>query len=345
LYKVIVDHSLIAVKHPSRAAKPASAKEIDRLKMLMLLFKLGLTSRQFLGIFKSSEGFRGFRSTVITGFNTDVEHDGTVYHVQTEDKGLDSPLILSLVYVGGAILASKRSLYHDLIAKGFDEATLAERLQRQHKLICAAIHAGRIEDLKRMNQREPVEAKSAPSLEPREAPAARVASNEQQILRAPHKSSEPLLSEPLLSEPLMPVPPAPVPAPAGTHAAPPVQLEPYVVGSESPAQTDFGHDAAQELHLDLLEERELRAGDFVTFRIRVSSGPVESRDAVPDADVILKVLGTAFKPLVCSARTDQDGVAILFAGLPRFSNGRAAILIRASAHNCEAELRRIIQPA
>lgn len=268
---------------------------------------------------------------MITGFNTDVEHDGTVYHVQTEDKGLDSPLILSLVYVGGAILASKRSLYHDLIAKGFDEAALAERLQRQHKLICAAIHAGRIEDLKRMNQREPVEAKPAPALELQEPPAPHAALNEPQKLNEP-LLSEPLLSEPPLSEPLIPVPP--VPAPVVTTAAPPVQLEPYI-----------GHDAmSQELHLDLLEERELRAGDFVTFRIRVSSGPHESRDAVPDADVILKVLGTAFKPLVCSARTDQDGVAILFAGLPRFSNGRAAILIRASAHDCEAELRRIIQP-
>jgi hypothetical protein len=305
----------------------------------MLLFKLGLTERPVLSIFKSSAGFCGFRSTVITGYNTDVEHEGTVYHVQTEDKGLDSPLILSLVYVGGAILASKRSLYHDLIAQGFDEATLAERLQRQHKLICAAIHAGRIEDLKRMNQREPVEAKPAPSLEPQELPAAHISLDEPQHLKEPQK-----LSEPLSSKPLMPVPPAPVPV--GTSAAPPVQLEPYVGSSESPVPTDFGHAAAApELHLDLLEERELRAGDFVTFRIRVSSGPVESRDAVPDADVILKVLGTAFKPLVCSARTDQDGVAILFAGLPRFSSGRAAILIRASAHNCEAEMRRIIQPA
>jgi hypothetical protein len=84
---------------------------------------------------------------VITGFNTDIEHEGVTYHVQTEDKGLDSPLILSLVYSGGAILASKRSTYDDLIATGFNEKTLAERLQRQHKLICAAIHAGRIEDL------------------------------------------------------------------------------------------------------------------------------------------------------------------------------------------------------
>ena len=87
---------------------------------------------------------------MITGFNTDVEHDGVVYHVQTEDKGLDSPLILSLVYSGGAILASKRSPYEDLIAAGFDEVALAQRLKRQHRLICAAINAGRIDELKRM---------------------------------------------------------------------------------------------------------------------------------------------------------------------------------------------------
>ena len=87
---------------------------------------------------------------MITGFNTDVEHDGVVYHVQTEDKGIETPLLLSLVYSGGAILASKRSSYHDLIAAGFDEAVLTERLQRQHRLICAAINAGRIADLKKM---------------------------------------------------------------------------------------------------------------------------------------------------------------------------------------------------
>ena len=46
---------------------------------------------------------------MITGFNTDIEHGGVTYHVQTEDKGLETPLILSLVYVGGAIIASKRT--------------------------------------------------------------------------------------------------------------------------------------------------------------------------------------------------------------------------------------------
>ncbi|HEX4899997.1 MAG TPA: hypothetical protein VFV61_05655, partial [Pyrinomonadaceae bacterium] len=93
---------------------------------------------------------------MITGFNTDIEHDGVVYHVQTEDKGLETPLILSLVYSGGAILASKRARYEDLIASGFSDEALSERLTRQHKLICAAIHAGRIEDLKRMSAK-PIE--------------------------------------------------------------------------------------------------------------------------------------------------------------------------------------------
>ena len=91
---------------------------------------------------------------MITGYNTDVEFDGVVYHVQTEDKGLDTPVILSLVYSGGAILASKRSPYDDLVARGFDEDVLAARLQRQHKLICAAVHAGRIDDLKQLAARD-----------------------------------------------------------------------------------------------------------------------------------------------------------------------------------------------
>src|SRR6185369_7889245 len=102
-------------------------------------------------------------------FNTDIEHDGVVYHVQTEDKGLDSPLILSLVYVGGTILASKRSPYEDLIASGFSDEVLAERLKRQHRLICAAINQGRIDDLKKMSGRPkeapPTSVEAAPEVE------------------------------------------------------------------------------------------------------------------------------------------------------------------------------------
>ena len=83
---------------------------------------------------------------MITGYNTDVEYGGVTYHVQTEDKGLQTPMILTLLYVGGAILASKRTPYDDLVASGINEDVLRKRLERQHKLICAAVHAGRIEE-------------------------------------------------------------------------------------------------------------------------------------------------------------------------------------------------------
>ena len=44
---------------------------------------------------------------------------------------------------------------------------LAERLKRQHRLICAAIHSGRINDLKKMGGR----GKQAPKRAPAQAPA------------------------------------------------------------------------------------------------------------------------------------------------------------------------------
>jgi len=68
---------------------------------------------------------------VISGFNTDIEFGGTVYHVQTEDKGLYKRVIMSLVYDKGTILANKRVSYDDLSTIDFDEKELSERLGQQ----------------------------------------------------------------------------------------------------------------------------------------------------------------------------------------------------------------------
>jgi hypothetical protein len=242
---------------------------------------------------------------VITGFNTDVEHGGVVYHVQTEDKGLASPLILSLVYTGGEILASKRSPYHDLIAAGFDETVLSERLNRQHKLICAAIHAGRIDDLRRMGQRD--------------VPAAPEAA--ESVAATPEIGSG-LLETAALSEDLFAGPaPNPLQNPLAASAA-----------------------AANVLRVNLLEEREFRGGEFATLRVRVSRGTVDTQGPVADAHVVLKTLGTTFRPVSTFGKTDKDGIAIMFAALPKFSTGRAAILVRADVAGEKAELRRIILP-
>ncbi len=109
---------------------------IDREKMLVLPFRktlaaVALRASRFAS-FSQDVTESIVLETVITGFNTDIEHDGVVYHVQTEDKGLDTPIILSLVYAGGTILASKRSPYEDLIAKGSVMKCSRNVLKRQH---------------------------------------------------------------------------------------------------------------------------------------------------------------------------------------------------------------------
>jgi hypothetical protein len=249
---------------------------------------------------------------VLTGYNTDVPHEGVVYHVQTEDKGLETPIILSLVYVGGAILASKRAPYDDLIAAGFDEATLAERIQRQHKLICAALHAGRVEDLKRMSERVPAEKAARVKKTERREPAA-----------APVPPSAPLEKQDSLrgvQREVVSLPPDRFP----------ISVAPESDGS---------------LRVALLEERELRAGDFVTLRVQVSRAASDGEAPVPKARVVLKTLGTSFKPASTFSITDKHGVALIFAALPAFETGRAAILLRAEADGETAELRRVVLPA
>jgi hypothetical protein len=81
---------------------------------------------------------------MITGFNTDVKHGDTVYHVQTEDKGLKNPLILSLIYVKGTILDAFRIRYQDFLASDrFSEPLLQKILEFQHRQIVGAIKRGK----------------------------------------------------------------------------------------------------------------------------------------------------------------------------------------------------------
>jgi hypothetical protein len=84
---------------------------------------------------------------VLTGFNTDIEHAGTVYHVQTEDKGHANPFVESLVYASGEILYSRRTPYHDLLEQEIDPKTVATIMERQHRTIVDAIGSGKLEQL------------------------------------------------------------------------------------------------------------------------------------------------------------------------------------------------------
>jgi hypothetical protein len=82
---------------------------------------------------------------VITGFNTDIRHNDKVYHIQTEDKGLQNPYIESLVYVGGEILASKKTSYAEQVKNGVDEKWIGGLMEQQHRTMIAAIKRGRFD--------------------------------------------------------------------------------------------------------------------------------------------------------------------------------------------------------
>lgn len=82
---------------------------------------------------------------MITGFNTDIKYNEKVYHIQTEDKGLQNPYIESLVYVGGEILASKKTSYAEQAGAGVDEKWIGSLMEQQHRTMIAAIKRGRFD--------------------------------------------------------------------------------------------------------------------------------------------------------------------------------------------------------
>ena len=268
---------------------------------------------------------------MITGFNTDVESEGVVYHVQTEDKGLATPFILSLVYDGGTILASKRQPYEDLFAGGFNESKLAARLQRQHNLMCAAVQTGRIKELIELTRRE----------------AQKQASREER-----HGSVVP---SPVDIEDGV----GPIPKPSIAIAAPPIpstDTEPMVdvisileddiiLPEEAVAVVSdlAGRDRAQHnrLCVEFVNETSFKGGERKSVTFMVCRGT--ERKVVSNAQILVKILGSNFRPQIFHSITDQNGLARLELEMPDFSGGRAAFLVRASSAGDETELRRSIQ--
>ncbi len=83
---------------------------------------------------------------MVTGFNTDVEYDGKVFHVQTEDKGLGNPKVESLVYAKGEIITSRRSSYEDIAGTPrFSEDEVLRRMEAQHQALIREIQSGKFD--------------------------------------------------------------------------------------------------------------------------------------------------------------------------------------------------------
>ncbi|MFN7971791.1 MAG: hypothetical protein U0166_05510 [Acidobacteriota bacterium] len=80
---------------------------------------------------------------MITGYNTEIKHRGRLFHVQTEDKGLNNPVIESLIYIGGEILDSIRSSYKERITPDFERAHILKLMEEQHYRTLQTIKDGK----------------------------------------------------------------------------------------------------------------------------------------------------------------------------------------------------------
>jgi hypothetical protein len=132
-------------------------------------------------------------------------------------------------------------------------------------------------------------------------------------------------------------------APASTLIVEPevLQVEPLPFAMRG-APSALEPEASEELYLSLLDdEGDFRAGQLATIKVHVGRGAY-GRAPVAGASVTVKVLGTTFRPLILTTDTDERGLAIVRALLPRFTSGRAALIIRAGSGEEFSELRRII---
>jgi hypothetical protein len=69
---------------------------------------------------------------MLHGFNTNISCKGTVYHIQTEDNGLTNPVITTLVYAQGQIIASKKTGYADIAEAPDCAEKVAHLMEEQH---------------------------------------------------------------------------------------------------------------------------------------------------------------------------------------------------------------------
>lgn len=83
---------------------------------------------------------------VIFGFNTDIKHESTVYHVQSEARQGER-LLQTQIFVRGRCIGKKAASYADLVSRPeFSEERMHEMLKYQHRSTIDDLRNGRIED-------------------------------------------------------------------------------------------------------------------------------------------------------------------------------------------------------
>jgi len=273
---------------------------------------------------------------MITGFNTDVKHEGHVYHVQTEDRGLDNPMFESLIYIGGSIVAKKLTPYSDKLTEGATEETLASLLKRQHQVIIAAIKAGRIEDLIR-HTREHDDNQWGKRRASGKLPRAEAGSSPNSTIDSSAISSSTPDRDAAQASASQP------PSHNSGKLKSPIRRN-SAIGDSGVLDLDqvisnYLNREQTSLDLEVLSPTTFTAGENIHLKVGVTRASKPEFEAI----VTVKIIGTAFKPQVFIGRLGRDGTASFRITLPSFTAGTAAIVIEARSEKGTGELKNLIR--
>ena len=174
---------------------------------------------------------------MVTGFNHNIKHRGQIFHVQTEDSGTDNPHIITHLFIGGNILASKKTSYADIVHADNLAEVVRALMEEQHKEMLRNLINGVYDQVIQQYQ--------ARAWQP-----GVVDVNQQQGGQAPAPSAPAPVAPPAAAPPQAGAPPAP---------PPPQELPPEVVAAQNleykptpkeGGDTIFGEDLISERSLD-----------------------------------------------------------------------------------------------
>lgn len=84
---------------------------------------------------------------MVLGFNHNIKHNGKVYHIQTEDSGVETPHIITLLYVGGTIITRDKTSYADILKIDNLETVVKELMEEQHKGMLKKLVSGAFDEV------------------------------------------------------------------------------------------------------------------------------------------------------------------------------------------------------
>ena len=88
-----------------------------------------------------------FQSPLL-GYNNNVRHKGRVFHIQTEDSGVNHPHIITHLFMdGGRILKSVKKSYAEHIGSDGMSEVVRQMMKEQHKAMFIALRDGHFDEL------------------------------------------------------------------------------------------------------------------------------------------------------------------------------------------------------